>query len=156
MIMMLQRYLSNRFVTMKGTVNFERLTCSNQHYMRITLNDAVKLCSTRTPAEGQPTPIPELSAEQLIKTVRSRVERKKEFFMQLRVDYLDPSEPAIFAGNEELQELQEQGVLFLLLYYNHQYWPMKLVAEGKYKERRSGGVKYNSLLSFSTCHTPWT
>ena len=38
---MLQRYLSNRFVTMKGTVNFERLTCSNQHYMRITLNDAV-------------------------------------------------------------------------------------------------------------------
>ncbi|KAH0008172.1 phosphoglycerate mutase-like protein, partial [Aureobasidium melanogenum] len=36
-----QIYIASHYVTMRGTINFERLTCSNQKYVRITLNDAV-------------------------------------------------------------------------------------------------------------------
>ncbi|KAG9695595.1 phosphoglycerate mutase-like protein, partial [Aureobasidium melanogenum] len=36
-----QLYIASHYVTMRGTINFERLTCSDQKYVRITLNDAV-------------------------------------------------------------------------------------------------------------------
>lgn len=36
-----QIYIASHYVTMRGTINFERLTCSNKKYVRITLNDAV-------------------------------------------------------------------------------------------------------------------
>ncbi|KAI4835423.1 putative histidine acid phosphatase [Aureobasidium sp. EXF-8845] len=36
-----QLYISSHYVSMRGTIGFERLTCSNKKYVRITLNDAV-------------------------------------------------------------------------------------------------------------------
>lgn len=35
------KYVASHYVTMRGTIGFERLTCSSQHYVRITLNDVV-------------------------------------------------------------------------------------------------------------------
>lgn len=36
-----QKYIASRYVTMRGTVGFERLTCKEKQYVRTLLNDAV-------------------------------------------------------------------------------------------------------------------
>ncbi|KAL6249076.1 hypothetical protein RBB50_004139 [Rhinocladiella similis] len=36
-----QKYIASHYTTMRGTISFERLTCSNSQYVRILLNDAV-------------------------------------------------------------------------------------------------------------------
>ncbi|KIW56530.1 hypothetical protein PV05_05187 [Exophiala xenobiotica] len=36
-----QKFIASHYVTMRGTVSFERLTCSGEQYVRVLLNDAV-------------------------------------------------------------------------------------------------------------------
>ena len=52
-----QKYIASNYVTMRGTIGFERLTCSDQHYVRILLNDVVYPVVNCTSGPGQSCPL---------------------------------------------------------------------------------------------------
>lgn len=89
--------------------------CPNLVSLKIKISGYVKLCRVHTPINHQRRSIPEFSAEQLAKTLRSRVERRKEFSMHLRLIYEDFSERAIFSENLELNKFRKEGTLKLVL-----------------------------------------
>ncbi|KAK4947698.1 hypothetical protein LTR10_013644 [Elasticomyces elasticus] len=51
------KYVASHFVPMRGTIGFERLTCSAKHYMRITLNDVVYAVPSCKSGPGQSCPL---------------------------------------------------------------------------------------------------
>lgn len=52
-----QKYIASNYVTMRGTIGFERLTCSGQQYIRVLLNDAVYPVVGCTSGPGQSCPL---------------------------------------------------------------------------------------------------
>ncbi|KAI1613080.1 putative histidine acid phosphatase [Exophiala viscosa] len=51
------KYVASHYVSMRGTIGFERLTCSSKHYMRLTLNDVVYSVPSCKSGPGQSCPL---------------------------------------------------------------------------------------------------
>lgn len=57
-----KNFVASRYVSMKGTISFERLNCSGSHYIRVLLNDAVYPVVGCTSGPGNSCPIEQYAA----------------------------------------------------------------------------------------------